>query len=106
MSQSRLEILLEQLVEEPNDPFNLYAVGLEYLKNDKPKALTYFEQLLHDHPTYIPTYYQMAKLLEESGDLERAKSIYLEGIEKAGVQNDLKAQQELRNAYNELLFDF
>ena len=105
MSSSRLSQLLAFLEEDPNDPFTIYAVATEYRKVDLPKALTYYEQLLAQHPHYIATYYHVAQLYIELDQPERAESAFKQGITEATAQNDALALRELKNAYNEFLFE-
>ena len=102
---SRLEQLLHFAREEPSDPFNLYAVALEYLKLDSSRAAEFFESLIRDYPDYVPTYYTFGKLLQAENNLSRARGIFEAGIIKATDARDLKAAAELRNALAELLFD-
>jgi len=102
---TRLEQLLHFLHEEPQDPFNIYVVALEYQKTDNLKALEFFELLLKDHTEYLPTYYHAGKLLVELEKIERAKEVFRKGIDIAQFRNDEKAFRELRNAYAEIEFD-
>ncbi|HEY0744355.1 MAG TPA: tetratricopeptide repeat protein [Chryseosolibacter sp.] len=101
---TRLDILLKFYDDDPNDPFNIYALAIEYQKSDLPKARQYFEKLLNEYPHYIPTYYHAAKLYQETGDTDRAINTYEKGIEVAKSQNDTKAARELKSAYDELMF--
>ena len=48
MQEERLKILLEYLADEPNEPFNIYAVAMEYLNKDNEEALFYLEKLLKE----------------------------------------------------------
>jgi hypothetical protein len=100
----RIRQLEEFLREDPNDPFNSYALALEYLKADTRKAQDLFEQLLSSHPNYLPTYYPFAQLLIEQHD-PRAEAIFKQGIETARNLNDLKTFKELNSAYNDWLFE-
>lgn len=102
---TRLEQLLKFLNDEPQDPFNIYGVALEYQKTDSRKALEFFEVLLKDHEDYLPTYYHAGKLLLELDEIERAKQVFRRGIDIAASRNDEKAFRELRNAYAEIEFD-
>jgi hypothetical protein len=101
---SRIEQLEEFLREDPDDPFNAYALALEYLKTDEERSCALFEGLLKKNPNYLPTYYPFAQLLSERQD-KRAEEIYKQGIETARRLNDLKALKELSNAYNDWLFE-
>jgi hypothetical protein len=102
---SRLEQLLKFVEEEPNDPFNLYAVAIEYSKLDLNKAEIFYRQLLEKHPDYLPTFYSFGKLLVEKNDKVNAKEVFAKGIALAEKLKDAKALRELKNALNELEFD-
>ena len=101
---NRIEQLEEFLREDPNDPFNSYALALEYLKSDQDKAYNLFVRLIDLHPNYLPTYYPFAQLLSERQD-KQAEDIYKQGIETARRLNDFKTLKELTNAYNDWLFE-
>ena len=90
---------------DPHDPFNLYALALEYLKYDPEKSRELFDMLLNIHKEYLPTYYHAAKLYQELGQKEKAKSVFVSGISIARKLNDAKAIRELQSAYDELTFD-
>jgi tetratricopeptide (TPR) repeat protein len=102
---TRLDTLLQFYKDDPNDPFNIYALAIEYQKSDLGKSLEYFTLLLNSHPNYVPTYYHAAKLLQENGQVEKAIVVYEKGIAIAKSQNDTKAARELKSAYDELTFD-
>jgi tetratricopeptide (TPR) repeat protein len=102
---SRLQQLLSFLEEEPNEPFNIYAVAMEYLKTDIQKAEKFLSLLLHEHADYIPTYYQLGKVKLELGNIVAAKRIFSLGIKKAEIAGDAKTLKELRNALLEIEFD-
>jgi tetratricopeptide (TPR) repeat protein len=104
MATPRIEQLLQFYRDDPNDPFNCYAVALEYLKTDKSHAKRFFEILLDNFPDYIPTYYQAAGLYQELGLKEKAIIIYEKGIAVARIHDDKKAAAELRSALDELMF--
>ena len=101
---TRLEQLQQFLKEDPADPFNLYALALEYQRTDVPQALKLFDQLLLEHEDYLPTYYSSAKLFAEAGDTEKAIRLYEAGIERARTRGEMKTMRELRSALDELQF--
>jgi tetratricopeptide (TPR) repeat protein len=105
MSEQRLKTLITFYEEDPSDPFNLYGLALEYQKTDLNKSDALFTKLLQDFPQYVPSYYHAAKLKVELNQSEAALSIYKKGIEIAKEQNEKKAEQELRSAYDELMFE-
>jgi tetratricopeptide (TPR) repeat protein len=100
---SRIEQLIQFIEDDPEDPFNYYALGLEYSKTDKKRALEIFEQLIKHHKDYIPVYYQLAKLYEQMSQVTHAIQNFREGIVKAREQNDLKTLRELMAGMEELL---
>lgn len=105
MASNRLTQLQEFYDDDPHDPFNLYALALEYLKSDLEKSRELFEMLLNIHKEYLPTYYHAAKLYQELGEKEMATSVFVNGISLARKLNDTKAMRELQSAYDELMFD-
>ena len=103
MNSQRLEQLEQFLEEDPKDPFNWYALALEYLKTDQLKASELFTKILNEFPTYIPTYYQAGMLAMELNEEQRARDIFEKGITYANLQRDQKSANELRGALDDLL---
>jgi len=102
---SRIKQLEQFVKEDPEDPFNRYALALEYIKTDKIKASVIFFDLIRDHNDYLPTYYHLGKLYEEMHESEKALDVFDQGIDLARRQNDQKTLRELLGAKQELLFD-
>ena len=100
---NRIDQLHQFLQEDPGDPFNLYALALEYQKTDKIKAKELFDQLLLAHKSYIPTYYHAGALSMELKEDDRARQIFEAGIEEAKRQNEVKAMRELQTLRDELI---
>ncbi len=94
-----LKKLLDFYEEDPNDPFNLYALALEYQKFDMDKASSMYDELLANHPKYLPTYYHAAQFFGNLEEVERAENIYSQGIQLAQEQRNNKAEIELTRAY-------
>ena len=78
----RKSLLKQYISEEPKNPFNWYALALE-----------------------IPTYYQAAFLFDSLGMLDQAKKTFEGGINLATSLQDQKAIKELKNAYQNFLFE-
>lgn len=95
----RLTQLLAFHQQDPNDPFNAYALALEYRKNSASTALSYFEELLTTFPDYVPTYYHAAQLYAELGRTAQAQQTYETGIETARRLGNAHALRELQSAY-------
>ena len=99
---NRIKLLKEFITEDPGDPFNYYALGLEYLQSDKQQALSTFQRLIREHKDYLPTYYQLGKLYESLGQPDQAVLVFGEGILLAKSQNDLKTLRELSAGLEEI----
>lgn len=103
MSKSLLDNLLAFYEEEPNDPFNAYALALEYTKFDVERASYFFEILLHQFPDYLPTYYHAAAFYFSLEKMELTENIYQKGIGLALQQANTKTHTELTRAYRAFL---
>ncbi|GAB3780920.1 hypothetical protein GCM10028818_34010 [Spirosoma horti] len=98
MNNERIQQLIRFVEEEPNDPFNIYALAMEYMSSQPAQARLYFDQLLTNHPGYLPTYYHAAALYAELDERERAAELYEKGILLAKAQQNQKTLQELERA--------
>lgn len=102
---NRIAKLLEFLEVNPGDHFLKHALALEYMKLGKNKeAKELFEKILSEQPDFVGSYYQLAKLLEEDGETKNAIAWYEKGMEAAKQAGDIKAFNELKSAYEELIF--
>lgn len=99
MNENRIKLLLGFIEDQPDDPFNVYALAMEYRDEQPAQALRYLEKLLEQHPAYLPTYYQAADLYAELNNRSEAEGVYQRGIELAREQKNEKAFQELNRAY-------
>lgn len=99
----RIALIRQHLEATPDDPFLRHALALELIKvGDDAGARASFEQLLAKDPTYVGSYYHLAKLLERTGQAGEAADVYEKGMEAARTAGDRKALGELRSAYEEL----
>lgn len=105
MAIDRITQLEKFYAEEPGDPFNAYALALEYQKQNTARAGELFHQLLEAHRDYLPTYYHAAKFFEASGDRQKAIDVFEKGIALARRLNNAKALRELQSAYDEMMFE-
>jgi Tfp pilus assembly protein PilF len=103
MENTLLKNLLGFYEEDPNDPFNIYALALEYMKSDSGQAEMYFDKLLNEHPQYLATYYPAAAFFADLDKIEKAEVIYQKGIDLALLTNQTKTHQELLRAYRSFL---
>lgn len=106
MSNLDREALLREFIrDEPQNPFNFYALALEIKEKDQQEALRLFDYLLENHPDYLPQYYASAHFFFEQNQIKKAKEIFTSGIDLAKAQNEVKALRELQNAYQNFLFE-
>lgn len=105
MPTDRIKQLQQYCEEDPSDPFNRYALALEYLSIDAAKTRELFDFLLERHPDYLPTYYHAAKFFQDQGESDKAALTYEAGLTLAKKLDDSKAFRELRSAYDEMMFE-
>ena len=101
----RIQLLREYMLEEPENPFNYYALGLEIKEKDPVEAGKMFDLVLTNFPNYLPVYFPSAYFFFERNDLKKAKEIFEKGIELASSSKEEKALKELKNAYQNFLFE-
>ena len=95
----RLATLLAMVRDKPDDPFLIFAIALEHKSSgNEGESMAYFERLVNDFPDYIPTYYQYGKLMEETGQIQKATNLYKVGVIKAKQAGDNKTARELQQA--------
>ncbi|MFD2201383.1 tetratricopeptide repeat protein [Shivajiella indica] len=102
---SRIEMLQSFAESEPDNPFNWYALALEFQDSDPKKASFLFEKLLNEHKSYLPTYYHAAHFFSEQDSIDRAKETYEKGISLAEELNERNTLRELKNSYQNFLFE-
>lgn len=99
MQAERLKILTELVKTEPNEPFNRYALAMEYIGSDSQEALKHLEVLLNGFANYLATYYQAAIIYAEQDEEEKAKVTFEKGIALAKKQGNEKILKELKGAF-------
>jgi Tfp pilus assembly protein PilF len=101
----RIEKIKEFLAQQPNDSFLQHALALEYIKlgNDE-EAKKLFHNVLERDPSYIGTYYHLAKLYERTQNVDEAIKIYEKGMEEAKKAGEQHSYGELKSAFEELTF--
>ncbi|MCF0070113.1 tetratricopeptide repeat protein [Dyadobacter sp. CY261] len=89
--------------EDPADPFNAYALAIEYTKSDLKEAQRFFNILLEKHSDYLPTYYHAGAFFAGIENVAKAEEIYQKGVKLALLQGNAKTHRELVSAYNNFL---
>src|SRR5690242_17489552 len=101
----RVEKLKEFLEQDPADSFVQHALALEYVKSgDDHSAQKLFEDILQREPSYVGSYYHLAKLFERNGNNQEAIKWYEKGMQEAKKAGENHTYNELRSAYEELTF--
>lgn len=101
----RINKLKEYLETSPTDSFLQHALALEYVKigrDDEARKL--FENILLHEPSYIGSYYHLAKTLERTGENEQAVQWYEKGMKAAKEAGDQHSYNELQGAYEDLIY--
>lgn len=99
----RLEKLREFLLASPDDPFVKHAMALEYVKIGQDGiARGLWEDILERDPAYVGSYYQLAKLLERTGETALAIQWYEKGMAAAKKAGERHAYNELQAAWEDL----
>lgn len=105
MNSDRLKHLQKFTEDDPGDPFNWYALALEYLHSEPNEAMKLFNKLLRDFEDYLPTYYIAATQCANQGNIEAAAEIFRKGIQVAERQKETRTASELRSGLEEILFE-
>lgn len=93
---NRIKALESFIKEDPNDPFNYYALAMELRYRDKHRATELLHQVNQDFPDYLPSYFQLAGILSDKGLKEEAVAMLNRGIKVAEKQSNKKILAELR----------
>lgn len=105
MNRDRIKNLEEWIKEDPNEPFNKYALAMEYSQSLPERAAVLFGELLTQHSEYLPTYYISANFYADLGLREKAIQILQSGIILAQKQNNGKTLRELQTILEQLEFE-
>ena len=101
---SRIIQLKEFLKEEPNDSFLIYALSLEYVKeNNIDLAIETLLELHQKNVAYLAVYYQLGKLYQSIDEIEKAITFFDKGMEVAKKEGNMKTFSELKEAKNGML---
>ena len=102
MNPKRLEMLRKFVEEDPSDPFNWYALALELSTAQEAEAGRRWDELIQNHPDYLPAYYQAGLHWIKHNDQPKASSILNNGIALAQKQGNFKTLAELRSLLEDL----
>lgn len=105
MNIERIKLLESYVKEEPENPFNGYALAMEFYESDPDRSLALLLELTEKHPNYLPTYFKAAHLLWEKENYQATEKLFKKGIQLAEQQSDTKAMHELSSAYQNFKFE-
>ncbi len=96
MDTDRKKQLQALLLEFPGDPFLRYGLAMEESSaGNMADASHSFEQLIADHPEYVPAYLQAGQIAARMDNTSLARKIYSQGIVVAKKAKDFKASGEM-----------
>jgi Tfp pilus assembly protein PilF len=102
-SKETIKQLARNIKEDPDDTFSKFALALEFTKQeDLKKARILFEDIYANDPEYVGLYYHLGKLYERLSLDPKARETFLEGIEIASRQKELRTEKELKEALAQL----
>lgn len=101
----RLKLLRDFIDEEPENPFNYYALALELMDKDQEEAAILFDFLLVNHPDYLPVHFPSAHFFADLNHIQKAREIFEKGIALAELKKEEKTLKELKNAFQNFLFE-
>lgn len=103
MQNTRIDKLLDFYTQNPKDSFITYALATEYVaQGNDSLALTYYQKLVDEDPSYVATYYHLGKLYKRMGQEAEALNAYQIGMQKALDKQDNHSFSELQNAHTNL----
>lgn len=97
---AQLKAILES---EPNDPFCLYGLAMEYAKlGDMQQAIAWFDRTIAADPNDCYAYFHKARCQEQAGDAAGAIATLEAGLARAKSCGDVKAANEIAGYLDQL----
>lgn len=99
----KIAMLNQILAQNSQDAFARYGLAMAYASNgDFTTAVSEFDHLLKDHPTYTAGYFMAAQTLVKAGQPKTAQSRLREGIKSARREGNQHAEAEMQQLLDEL----
>src|SRR4051812_2283692 len=93
----RLEQIRMLLQDEPDDPFLMYGLAMEYLSiSDNAAGVQAFRELLQKRPDYVPTYLMLGQTLQRMGKEPEAADVLRQGVTAAKQAGNEHALSEIQ----------
>jgi thioredoxin-like negative regulator of GroEL len=97
--KTRREMLEDFVAQEPDDSFSRYALALELEKEGREQeAVTQLREVISRDSGYEAAYYQLGRLLAQTGFPDEARDVYRRGLVAATAANDQRARSEIQEA--------
>ncbi len=92
--------MLEEFVaQDPGDSFSRYALALELEKEGgEQQAVGQLQEVITRDSSYVAAYYQLGRLLAQTGFPDEARDVYRRGLVVATAANDQRARSEIQEA--------
>ena len=92
----RITALKAMLEKDPDDPFCLYGLGMEYAKEGRHDgAASWFDLAIEADPDNCYSYFHKARSQQAMGNPHAACETLRIGLERAKSLGDSKAMQEI-----------
>ena len=106
MSQSRIEAFEEMVKEQPDDAMIWYGLATEYGKlSDWSKATNALRNVIRCNPDYTAAYQMLGTALQNLGDIEEARRVWMAGIEAATRTGAWKARGHMEGLLAQMKTD-
>jgi tetratricopeptide (TPR) repeat protein len=97
MSSTRIEVLQNMLLQDPNNSFARYGVAMEYKNSGRLQpAAEEFEKLIAIDPNYVAAYFHGGQTLEKLGRIDDARAAYERGITACSRIGDAHTRSEIQ----------
>jgi predicted Zn-dependent protease len=91
-----IEQITNLLAKEPDDAFLNFALAMELARSGRAaESIAQFDRVIALDPNYTAAYFQKARTLIASGQIEPAKSVLRLGIERAQAIGNAHAAGEM-----------
>ena len=103
--EDRIGKIQELLKTSPDDNFLRHVLALEFIKlENDAQARVLFEAILQHDENFVGSYYHLGRLLERADEPALAVHWYKKGMEAAKRAGEQRAYNELKSAYEELIY--
>ena len=102
--EERIQVLVQTLKEDPNDPLGYYLIGIEYYKMARyDEAASAHRRAIELMEDYTAAYRDLGKALRDAGRREEAIAAFERGIAVAERTHDVQTMKEMQVFLRRLL---